>query len=64
MKKKADKTKEQKLEDMDFFSLLQATGFVKKEHSNDLKTTTTALVKSQGVSGGGGTLPSIRVQDS
>lgn len=54
--KKGDKA----LEDMDFFALLQATGFVKKEHSKDLKASATGLVKLQGLSGGGGTLPMLR----
>ena len=58
------RSKDQTLQNMDFFALLQATGFVKKEHSKDLKAqTTAALVKSQGISGGGGTLPMIRVHE-
>ena len=50
---------------MDFFGLLQATGFVKKEHTKDLQPLTAAqLVQTQGLSGGGGTLPLIHSKDS
>ena len=49
---------------MDFFGLLQATGFVKKENPKDMEPLTAAqLVKSQGVSGGGDILPTIQVRD-
>jgi hypothetical protein len=58
--KSSSKKEEKKLENMDFFALLQATGFVKKEHSKDLKTTATGLVKLQGPSGAGGALPMLR----
>lgn len=53
--------KGEKLEDMDFFTLLQATGFVRKEHSRDLKPTSVAelLARTKDTDENGKKLPHI-----
>ena len=58
--------KGEKLEDMDFFTLLQATGFVRKEHSKELKPTSVAeiLARTKDLDANGRKLPSIPELDN